>query len=55
MGNSADFGDLVTAVSNIGAASNPIRGILLLVESPSALKDIDFVTIATTGNATRFW
>ena len=53
-GNSADFGDLVTAVSNIGAASNPIRGILAGGTSPTALRDIDFITIASTGNATTF-
>ena len=54
LGNSADFGDLVTAVSNIGAASNPIRGILSGGASPTALRDIDFITIASTGNATTF-
>ena len=54
MGNSADFGDLVTAVSNIGAASNSIRGILAGGASPTALRDIDFITIASTGNATTF-
>ena len=54
LGNSADFGDLVTAVSNIGAASNPIRGILAGGTSPTALRDIDFITIASTGNATTF-
>ena len=54
LGNSVDFGDLVTAVSNIGAASNPIRGILSGGASPTALRDIDFITIASTGNATTF-
>jgi len=55
MGNSTDFGDLVTAVSNLGAASNPIRGILAAgTDGSTALRDIDFITIASTGNATTF-
>ena len=54
MGNSTNFGDLATAVANIGAASNSTRGILAGGASPTALRDIHFITIATTGDAQDF-
>jgi len=54
LGNSADFGDLATAVSTIGAASNSTRGIFAGGSSPTALRDMQFITIASTGNAQDF-
>ena len=54
LGNSADFGDLATAVSTLGAASNSTRGIFAGGSSPTALRDIQFITIASAGNAQDF-
>ena len=58
-GNSTDFGDLThtNAYFNVGN-SNGIRGVFMGgadIDSPYAVTDqIDFVTIATAGNATDF-
>ena len=54
LGDSADFGDLATAVTTLGAASNSTRGIFAGGNSPTALRDMQFITIATTGNAQDF-
>ena len=54
LGNSTDFGDLATAVTTLGAASNSTRGIFAGGNSPTALRDMQFITIATTGNAQDF-
>ena len=56
-GNATDFGDLTNAVSQPGAASNSVRGIVC-GGSPdnqtTILNNIQFITIATTGNAVDF-
>ena len=54
LGNSTDFGDLATAVSTLGAASNSTRGIFAGGSSPTALRDMQFITIASAGNAQDF-
>ena len=53
-GNSADFGDLAAAASNVGAASNSTRGIFAGGATPTAVRDMQFITIASTGNAQDF-
>ena len=55
LGNSTDFGDLATAVSTLGAASNSTRGIFAGgTDGSTALRDMQFITIASTGNAQDF-
>ena len=51
MGNSLDFGDLLSAASGRGVSSTT-RG--LFSNESSAAKRINYVTIATTGNAVDF-
>jgi hypothetical protein len=57
-GNSTDFGDLTGARYNPACLSSPTRAIfaggLRDGDSPSRKSVIDYVTIATTGNATNF-
>ena len=57
-GNGTDFGDLtINRSTTPGATSNNIRGIFAGGYNPSNtnnLNSIDFVTIATTGNASDF-
>ena len=57
-GNSADFGDLLFTGRYKTGASNQTRGVIFAgkdVVSPSAGKNnIDYITIATTGNANDF-
>ena len=57
-GNATDFGDLITGTTEKPAgASSSTRGLFICGESqPSGtrLNTIQFVTIATTGNATDF-
>ena len=57
-GNAEDFGDLTRSGVHCVAYSNPTRGIFhsgyQYPASPNFMNVIDFVTIATTGNATDF-
>ena len=58
-GNSKDFGDLLDATSFMPGGGNQTRGIWMGGEAPgapgsSAVDTIQFVTIATAGNATDF-
>ena len=56
-GNATDFGNLTNAVSNHGAASNAVRGIVCggtPDNQSTVLNNIQFITIATTGNAVDF-
>ena len=57
-GNAQDFGDLTAAVHESGALASSTRGINFGGESAPAsgalFNTIDYVTIATTGNATDF-
>jgi len=58
LGNSIKFGDLTVGVYGCAAASNSTRGIVAggynAPGASSALSRIDYVTIASTGNATHF-
>ena len=56
-GNATDFGNLTNAVSQPGAASNAVRGIICggtPNNQTTVLNNIQFITIATTGNAVDF-
>ena len=57
-GNATDFGDLTVARRSLSACSNGTRGVFgggLIGISPSTGSNVmDYVTIATTGNATDF-
>ena len=57
LGNTSDFGDLVSARSRGAGVSNSIRGCFIGGQTTAPtndLKSIDVVTIATTGNASDF-
>ena len=57
MGNAFDFGDLTIARSGVVSLSSATRGLYLggeLPASPSFTNTVDFVQIATTGNAINF-
>ena len=58
LGNTSDFGDMTLARSRGAGVSNSIRGVFLggfVPGTPSTYTNrIDFVTIASTGNATDF-
>ena len=60
-GNAQDFGDLINTSHNRGAAATSIRGIFAggynrYAPAPAVtgLSDIDYVTLASTGNGTDF-
>lgn len=59
-GNASDFGDLTIGRSYITGASNGSRGVFIggyaypAVTDPYGSNVIDYVTVATTGNATDF-
>lgn len=57
-GNATDFGDSTLARSgNFGSCSSSTRGLFVggyTGGSPNSTNDIDYITIATTGNATFF-
>jgi hypothetical protein len=52
LGNSQDFGNLTTSLSNTGSGASRTRGLICGGEPIRA--DIEFVTFASTGNATDF-
>ena len=55
LGNTADFGDAVTAVRYPAAASNAVRGVQCQGGAPNSfVNTIEFITIATLGNAQDF-
>ena len=58
LGNSADFGDLTSARQRGGASASNTRALFHggqeSTPSSSAINTVDYVTIATTGNATDF-
>ena len=60
LGNSTDFGDLVQGRFGFGGCSNAVRGVFgggATQSSPlttNKTNQIDFITIASTGNATDF-
>ena len=49
-----DFGDLTNKRLAASAASNPVRAVCMGGSTPGDTNIIDFVTIATTGNANDF-
>ena len=57
-GNSADFGDLIQKRSHLDAGSNAVRGIFVqginTTPSTTPVNTLDYVTMATLGNATDF-
>ena len=56
-GNAVDFGNL-TSIDGAASFSSPTRGVWAGGEGPSpypGLTAIQYVYIATLGNATRFW
>jgi len=58
-GNTSDFGDLTTSNNNGRALSNSTRGIFVWGSDPSAspssyINNIEYITIATTGNSADF-
>ena len=58
LGNSTDFGDLTVARFGFGGCSNAVRGVFgggATATGPTVKTNvIDFITIASTGNATDF-
>jgi len=55
LGNTADFGDALTAVRYPAASSNAIRGVQCGGGAPNTFTNaIEFITIATLGNAQDF-
>ena len=58
LGNALDFGDLAQATRGMGSSGNQIRGIFAggqaANDNSNFSSDIDFVTIASKGNATSF-
>jgi hypothetical protein len=57
-GNASDFGDLTQARRGVGACSSPTRGVWgggYVSNSPTTYSNvIDYITIASTGNAISF-
>ena len=59
LGNTVDFGDLTTQLHGGGGLSNSTRGVFVWGSDPSAsptqyVNNIEYVTIATTGNSQDF-
>ena len=58
LGNAQDFGDLTNggdSAGNDGGCSNSTRGLFKYArQGPAAVNNIDFITIASTGNAQDF-
>ena len=52
--NTSTFGDLTAARSGVAAAANDTRGIWYGAGSQPQMSTMDYVTIATTGNASSF-
>ena len=58
LGNSVDFGDLTVARGSGGGGSNSTRAVFMggtvVPSSPAGVNTIDYVQIASTGNAIDF-
>ena len=58
LGNAVDFGELTVARRNVGAVASPTRAVFIGGEagspSPAKYNTIDYVTIATQGDAVDF-
>ena len=53
-GDGKEFGDLTSIRKNVAAASNTTRGVFAGGEDAAIVPVIDYITIASTGNATDF-
>ena len=54
LGNSQDWGDLVTTRTGAAICSSPIRGVVANGNTPSLSTNIDYFSIVTAGNAFDF-
>jgi len=54
LGNSQDWGDLVTTRGGGGVCSSPTRGILAGGYNPGLTNNIDCFSLVTSGNAVDF-
>ena len=56
-GDAIDFGNLDAARYGLGSCSNQTRGLFAGGYQPpgSQISNVDYITIASTGNANRFW
>ena len=58
LGNATNFGDLTTARGNSGGGSNSIRAVFMggtqTPSNPAGVTTMDYITIATAGNAIDF-
>jgi len=58
LGDAVDFGDITYASSNglnyLGSAASSTRGIIAGGQKPTKVNNIDFITIASTGDSTEF-
>ena len=58
LGNAVDFGELTVARRNVGAVASPTRAVFIGGEagspSPAKYNTIDYVQIASTGDAVDF-
>ena len=54
LGNAVDFGDTNVARRNNSGCASPTRGVFAGGLTPSSLSDIQFITITSKGNSTKF-
>ena len=54
LGDTIDFGDLITSRRGLGACASPSRGLFSGGANPANRNEIEFVNIASTGNASDF-
>ena len=53
-GNAIDFGDIIVNTEYGSGSASTTRGLLIAGQTTSILNQIEFITIATTGNAQDF-
>ena len=53
-GNGVDFGDLINVVGGVTATASSTRAVFAGGRTPSEISDINFINIATTGDALDF-
>ena len=53
-GHASDFGDMTQGVGNAAACASPTRGVMAGGETPTYLNHIDYITMATKGDAKEF-
>ena len=54
LGNGLNFGDLTTATDHVTGLDNSIRGIFGGGQAPGYVNTIEYITVATLGDATEF-